>query len=277
MENDYSPNIAFIRDITQETSNTNTYTLEPYDKIMKKKFSYTPGQFIMLSIFGIGEAAISISSDPSNNGFINTTIRNVGNVTNAIFRLKKGDLIGIRGPYGIGWPLDKAENRDILIIAGGMGLAPLRGVINHIKNNRDKYGHLEIIYGARTPGDMIFTYEYDDWKKIMDSTIHLTVDAVPYGIKWDYRIGLVTSCFPGMKTHPRNAIAFVCGPEIMMRYVAKCLENIGFNDDQIYISLERRMKCGIGKCGHCQIGQKYVCKDGPVFQYSDIKKFIRPL
>ena len=165
MENDYSPNIAFIRDITQETSNTNTYTLEPYDKIMKKKFSYTPGQFIMLSIFGIGEAAISISSEPSNSGFINTTIRNVGNVTNAIFRLKKGDLIGIRGPYGIGWPLDKAENRDILIIAGGMGLAPLRGVINHIKNNRDKYGHLEIIYGARTPGDMIFTYEYDDWKK----------------------------------------------------------------------------------------------------------------
>jgi len=274
--NEYSPNLAVIKKIRKETHDTNTYTLEFSDKKLQKSFSPAPGQFMMLSLFGIGESAISLS-DTSNNGSVTTTIRNVGSVTNAILRLKEGDFIGIRGPYGNGWPLERAEGKNVLIVVGGMGIVPLRGVVNYIKNNRKKFGDLEIIYGARTPGDMLFRYELEKWKQIKKTRMDLTVDELPIETTSKCKIGLVTSCFPSMKTHHKNAIALVCGPEIMMRYAAKCLETIGFKDRQIYLSLERRMKCGIGKCGHCQIGLKYVCKDGPVFNYADIKPFIHPL
>jgi len=276
MMNEYSPNLAVIKKIIQETHNTNTYTLEFYDKKLQKDISSTPGQFMMLNLFGIGESAISLS-DISTNGSITTTIRDVGSVTTKILSLKKGDFIGIRGPYGTGWPLDETKSKNVLIVAGGMGIAPLRSVITYIKNNRKNFGHLEIIYGARTPEDMIFKYEFEKWKKIKNGRLDLTVDAIPIDTTFECKLGLVTSCFPDMKTRPKNAIALLCGPEIMMRYAVKCLETIGFKDDQIYISLERRMKCGIGKCGHCQIGLKYVCKDGPVFNYADIKPFIHPL
>jgi len=276
MINEYNPNIAKIKEIKEEAYNTNTYVLEFSDDKLCKSFSWVPGQFMMLSMLGIGESAISISNVDKDH-LVNATIRNVGNVTNKIFDLKKEDTIGMRGPYGTGWPLDAIKKKDVLIVAGGMGIAPLRGVINYISNNREDYGHFEIIYGARTPNDMIFKYEFNKWKKIKNSTFHLTADNIPSETAFECRTGLVTSCFPMMKTHPRNTIALICGPEIMMRYAAKCLETIGFNDEQIYLSLERRMKCGIGKCGHCQIGKKYVCKDGPVFNYADIKPFIRPL
>ena len=274
--NEYSPNLAVIKKIRKETHDTNTYTLEFSDKKLQKSFSPAPGQFMMLSLFGIGESAISLS-DTSNNGSVTTTIRNVGSVTNAVLRLKEGDLIGMRGPYGSGWPLERAEGKNVLIVVGGMGIVPLRGVVNYIKNNRKKFGDLEIIYGARTPDDMLFRYEFEKWKQIKKTRMDLTVDKLPIETTSKCKIGLVTSCFPSMKTHHKNAIVLVCGPEIMMRYAAKCLETIGFKDRQIYLSLERRMKCGIGKCGHCQIGLKYVCKDGPVFNYADIKPFIHPL
>lgn len=274
--NEYSPNLAVIKKIRKETHDTNTYTLEFSDKKLQKSFSPAPGQFMMLSLFGIGESAISLS-DTSNNGSVTTTIRNVGSVTNAVLRLKEGDFIGMRGPYGNGWPLERAEGKNVLIVVGGMGIVPLRGVVNYIKNNRKKFGDLEIIYGARTPDDMLFRYEFEKWKQIKNTRLDLTVDELPIETTSKCKIGLVTSCFPSMKTHHKNAIVLVCGPEIMMRYAAKCLETIGFKDRQIYLSLERRMKCGIGKCGHCQIGLKYVCKDGPVFNYADIKPFIHPL
>jgi len=274
--NEYSPNLAVIKKVRKETHDTNTYTLEFSDKKLQKSFLPAPGQFMMLSLFGIGESAISLS-DTSNNGSVTTTIRNVGSVTNAILRLKEGDFIGMRGPYGNGWPLERAEGKNVLIVVGGMGIVPLRGVVNYIKNNRKKFGDLEIIYGARTPDDMLFRYEFEKWKQIKKTRMDLTVDELPIETTSKCKIGLVTSCFPSMKTHHKNAIALVCGPEIMMRYAAKCLETIGFKDRQIYLSLERRMKCGIGKCGHCQIGLKYVCKDGPVFNYADIKPFIHPL
>jgi len=274
--NEYSPNLAVIKKIRKETHDTNTYTLEFSDKKLQKSFLPAPGQFMMLSLFGIGESAISLS-DTSNNGSVTTTIRNVGSVTNAILRLKEGDFIGMRGPYGNGWPLERAEGKNVLIVVGGMGIVPLRGVVNYIKNNRMKFGDLEIIYGARTPDDMLFRYEFEKWKQIKKTRMDLTVDELPIETTSKCKIGLVTSCFPSMKTHHKNAIVLVCGPEIMMRYATKCLETIGFKDWQIYLSLERRMKCGIGKCGHCQIGLKYVCKDGPVFNYADIKPFIHPL
>ena len=274
--NEYSPNLAVIKKVRKETHDTNTYTLEFSDKKLQKSFSPAPGQFMMLSLFGIGESAISLS-DTSNNGSVTTTIRNVGSVTNAVLRLKEGDFIGMRGPYGNGWPLERAEGKNVLIVVGGMGIVPLRGVVNYIKNNRKKFGDLEIIYGARTPDDMLFRYEFEKWKQIKNTRLDLTFDELTIETTSKCNIGLVTSCFPSMKTHHKNAIVLVCGPEIMMRYAAKCLETIGFKDRQIYLSLERRMKCGIGKCGHCQIGLKYVCKDGPVFNYADIKPFIHPL
>ena len=276
MLNEYNPEIAVIEDVKNETYNTNTFFLKYSDNKLVDKFTWMPGQFMMLSVLGVGESAISISNVNEKN-LINTTIRNVGNVTNSIFSLKKGDYIGMRGPYGSGWPLKEIKGKDILIVAGGMGMAPLRGVINHIMSNRKDYGYLEIIYGARTPEDMIFKYDFEKWKKIKESSFHLTADQIPGENPFECQTGLVTSCFPIMKIHHRNAIALLCGPEIMMRYAAKCLETIGFSDKQIYLSLERRMKCGIGKCGHCQIGLKYVCKDGPVFNFSEIKPFIRPL
>jgi len=276
MMNEYYPTMAEIREVIKETNNTNTYILEFLNKKLRKDFSWNPGQFMMLGIPGIGESAISISS-VQNENLVYSTIRNVGNVTNYISNLKKNESISIRGPYGTGWPLEKANGKDIIIVAGGIGIAPLRGLINHIINNRKNYGFLEIIYGARTPEDMIFKYEFNIWKKIKNGTLHLTADQILGETPFECKIGLVTSCFPMMKIHHRNAIALICGPEIMMRYAAKCLETIGFSDDQIYVSLERRMKCGIGKCGHCQIGSKFVCKDGPVFNYDDIKPFIRPL
>jgi len=260
MMNEYSPFLTVIKDVKFETPNTNTYTLEFYNNVLQKDFSSIPGQFMMLSLLGAGESAISLS-DIGNNDSIITTIRDVGSVTNRFLNLKEGDFIGMRGPYGTGWPLDEMRDKDVMIAAGGMGIAPLRRVITHIKNE-----------------DMIFKYEFEKWKQIENSRFDLTVDEIPVcTTSFECKLGLVTSCFPSMKTRPKNTIALLCGPEIMMRYAAKCLETIGFKDNQIYLSLERRMKCGIGKCGHCQIGLKYVCKDGPVFNYTDIKSFIYPL
>ncbi len=276
MMNSFYPNQGVIKKIKSETTNTNTYTLAFTDSKLQKDFSPKPGQFIMLSLFGAGESAISLS-DVGKNVSIITTIRNVGSVTNSIISLKQGDYIGIRGPYGNGWPLEELKGKDVLIVSGGMGIAPLRGVINHIKNNRKDYRNLEILYGARSPEDMIFTYEFDKWRKIKKSRLELTVDSIPVESRFECQIGLVTSCFPRMNTKPKNSVVLLCGPEIMMRYAAKCLETIGFKDNQIYLSLERRMKCGIGKCGHCQVGLKFVCKDGPIFSYNEIKPFIHPL
>jgi NAD(P)H-flavin reductase len=276
MNNSFLLNQGIIKDVKPETTNTNTYTITLSDSKLQKDFYPIPGQFIMMSLFGAGESAISLS-DTSKNGSIVTTIRNVGSVTNSILSLKKGDYIGIRGPYGNGWPLEKNKKKDVLLISGGMGIAPLRGVINYIKNNRKDFGFLEILYGARTPEDMIFTDEFDKWRKIRKSRLELTVDSMPVASEFECQLGLVTSCFPRMKTKPKNSVAFICGPEIMMRYAAKCLETIGFKENQIFLSLERRMKCGIGKCGHCQVGLKFVCKDGPIFSYNEIKPFIHPL
>ncbi|PNX46043.1 MAG: hypothetical protein BV459_07215 [Thermoplasmata archaeon M11B2D] len=276
MKNEYITYPAIVKKIIKESSNTNTYTLAFVDKEKQKNFTCAPGQFMMISIFGIGEAALSICKIHEDGSF-STTVRNVGNVTNAIFHLKEGDTLTMRGPYGTGWPIEELKSKDILIVAGGIGLPPLRGIIDLVQKNRKNYGHLEIIYGARTPEDMVFKYEFGEWRQITNCRFDLTVDAVTPGSHWDCKIGLVTSCFPSMKTRNQNSIALLCGPEIMMRFAAKCLETIGFRDNQIYVSLERRMKCGIGKCGHCQIGPKYVCKEGPVFSYDEIRPYIHPL
>lgn len=259
-----------ITEVKLETKDTFTYALEYLGEKNPQKEEFKPGRFITLSIFGVGEAPFSLSSLFKNGSFA-TTIRIVGNVTSFIQRCKEGEKVWIRGPYGRGWPIEEAKGRDILLIAGGIGLAPLRPIIHYIAENRSEYGRLEILYGARSPGERLFVDEIDLWKGMPNTFLKSCVDCVPSGFSWNERVGVVTILFDGLLTRPNNSIVMACGPEIMMHFVIKGLLKQGFSEDQIYVSLERRMKCGVGQCGHCMIGQKYVCKDGPVFSFSEIK------
>ena len=269
--NPYIPEIAVIKKIEKQTMDVNTYTLVFRDKEKQKDYSFAGGQFNQMTIWGFGEAPISMSSNPQERDAFQHTVRKVGNVTSAIFNLKEGDIVGIRGPYGRAWPMKDAKGKDVLIVAGGIGLAPLRPVVTQIIKDRKDYGKVEILYGARTPGDMLFTKEFDDWKKTNDLGLLLTVDSVPQDQKWSHNVGVVTSLFDKMKITRANSIVMTVGPEIMMKFALKGLLARGFSDKQIYLSLERRMECGIEKCGHCQIGDKYVCTDGPVFAWTEIK------
>ncbi len=269
MSETYTPIEAVITNIKRQSVDTKTYTLTIPDTTNRNGFNPTPGQFVLLSIPGAGEAAFSLSSLTNEKGF-DSTIRTVGSLTGILDNFRIGSRTGIRGPYGKGWPVDEAKNKDILIIAGGIGLPPLRPVIEAVKRERKRYGNLEILYGARTPEDGMFKDEHDEWIKLHRTTLSLTVDKVPPGVDWKHAVGVVTNLFDDMKTEPGNSIVMTCGPEIMMRFVVRGLLARDFNRDQIFVSLERRMKCGLGHCGHCQIGPKFVCKDGPVFRYSDI-------
>ncbi|HJX22835.1 MAG TPA: FAD/NAD(P)-binding protein [Candidatus Bathyarchaeia archaeon] len=269
--NAYVPEMATIEKIERETNDVNTYTLTFKDKAKQKDYSFAGGQFNMLSIFGFGEAPISISSDPQDRNEIQHTVRKVGGVTEALFNLKEGEVLGMRGPYGRGWPLKEAKGKNILVVAGGIGLAPLRPVITQVIKNREEYDRFELLYGARTPGDMLFTDEFDHWQKVKNFRLLFSVDAVPKDQRWDHNVGVVTTLFDQMSSTPSRTIVMTCGPEIMMKFALKALLARGFNSSQIFLSLERRMECGLKKCGHCQIGEKYVCSDGPVFPWAEIK------
>jgi len=269
MNHPYIPEIAEIVDIKNQSVDTKTYTLHLTDKKAREEFSPKPGQFVLLSIPGAGEAAFSLSSVPSEKGF-DSTIRTVGSFTKVLDRYDVGAKIGVRGPYGTAWPLDKAKGKSILIVAGGIGLPPLRPVIESVQKDKNRYGELEILYGARTPADGMFKDEYEKWTNNKGTRLQLTVDKVPPGVDWKHSVGVVTGLFDEMRTDPSSSIVMTCGPEIMMRFVVNGLLARNFTTDQIYVSLERRMECGLAHCGHCQIGPKFVCKDGPVFRYSDI-------
>lgn len=270
MLNLYVPTKAKIEKVKKETSDTKTYTIRPLEG---GKWNFKPGQYNMVSLTGFGEAPISISSSPYREETFDHTIRAVGSITNYINACKPGTEIGIRGPLGNAWPLEEARGKNVLIVAGGIGLAPLRGAIMQFFHDREDYGKIQILYGARTPGDMLFTDEFDEWRKQPDTEFHLTVDAVPEGESWNHNVGVVTTLYEVAQLNPENTIAMVCGPEIMMRFACRGLEKKGFYSPQIFLSMERRMKCGVGKCGHCQLGSKFVCKDGPVFSYDEALKF----
>lgn len=269
MEDPYLPHTAEITGVRKQTIDTKTYTMSLLED--KEEFHAIPGQFIMISILGLGEAPFSLSSGPEKTDSYDTTIRNVGNLTGVLNRYNVGTRIGVRGPYGNPWPVNEAKGKDVLIVAGGVGLAPLRPVIMTVQKNRKAYGSLEILYGARTPSDRLFTDEYEDWKQMAKTTFSLTVDSVPTGVTWPHKTGVVTGLFDDMRTSPEGSIVMTCGPEIMMRFVVRGLVARNFRKSQIYVSLERRMKCGMGHCGHCQIGEKFVCRDGPVFSYLDLE------
>lgn len=268
LANCYQPARAVIKKIKKETHDTTTYTLAFENGELQQSYAFKPGQFNMLSVLGVGEAPISISSDANEKDLFQHTIRHVGNVTNSIRERKEEDVLWIRGPYGNGWPVEFLAGKNVLIVSGGIGLAPLRPVILELVGNREKYGMVEVLYGARTPDDMLFTNEFEDWGKKIKFL--QTVDAVPAGFPWTHRVGVVTKLFEVMESKLENTVALTCGPEIMMRFVVIELQRCGFTPEQIYVSLERRMSCGIKKCGNCQMGPKFVCQDGPVFAYAEL-------
>jgi len=261
------PTPATVSGIRFETSNVATYYIRlPTGFDLPK-----PGQFDMLYIHGVGEVPISVSDIDYKERVVAHTVRFVGSVTYAFTKLREGDVIGFRGPYGIGWPMELAVGRDIVIVAGGIGLPPLRPVIREVARNRGMYGRLIILYGARTPQDLIYSYEYKDYESIPNTELYLTVDTPTS--EWKGNVGVVTNLIRVISVDPEKSIAFICGPEIMMKYAIKELLKRGFKMNKIFLSLERRMKCGVGLCGHCQMGPYFVCKHGPVFPLWFISKY----
>lgn len=264
------PKQAILEEKIRETKDT--FSLK-FTLVDNGKFSFKPGQFNMVGIPGFGEAPISFSSLLiGNKGFIHT-IRLVGNVTRAICRLPIGDTLGIHGPFGNGWPLDKARSKHVIIVAGGIGMAPLRPVIYYLLQNRKKFGRLFLLYGTRIEEDILYKEELKRWSQLKDISVLISVDEKSKKGLLDTRVGVVTTLIDKIDVPLWESITFICGPEIMMRFVARHLILKGQSANDIFVSLERRMKCGIAHCGHCQIGAKYVCKDGPVFSYADIKRF----
>ncbi len=232
------------------------------------ELNHQPGQFVEVSILGIGEAPISVSSSPTRSGTFELVVREVGNVTHALHQLQPGDKVGIRGPFGKGFPVDEYKGKDVLIIGGGIGLVPLRSLIQYVIDNRSDFGRLIILYGTRNPSEILFKPEIEQWQDDPNVEFHMTVDRADED--WKGNVGVITTLIPPLQLDLDNTIAAVCGPPIMYKFVIMALRSKHMANEQIWVSLERRMKCGLGKCGHCQINGLYVCQDGPVFNYAKI-------
>jgi len=271
LSNLYLPHLATIQNIVDETKDTRTFTLQFEDKQLRESFSFRPGQFVEVSVFGVGEVPIGLASNPNQKGKFDITVRAVGSVTSALHQKKVGDTLGIRGPLGNGFPFDEVKGMDILFVGGGIGLPPLRSLIEPMLDARQEFGRILILYGARTPGDRIYKSLLAEWAKREDVEFLETVDEGDE--EWTGRVGVVTTLFKEIEVDPQKTVAFTCGPPIMIKFVIQDLLTMGFAEDRIISTLERYMKCGVGKCGHCAIGHKYVCVDGPVFSYKEIKLF----
>ena len=256
-----------VQRVHRETYDTFTFELESANGA--EGFPFAPGQFNMLSVFGVGEVPISISGDPSGPQTLVHTVRSVGTVTQAICKRKRGGVLGVRGPFGSHWPVEEAAGNDVVMVAGGIGLAPLRPVLYYLLSNREKYGRIALLYGARTPQDLLYKPELEKWRGHFDLEVEVTVDTAAAG--WRGNVGVVTTLIPRVQFDPLHTVAMVCGPEVMMRFTVRELEARDVGPESIFISMERNMKCGIGFCGHCQFGPTFVCKDGPVFRYDQIE------
>ena len=253
-----------------ETHDTFTMVLEPVGGGARRPFA--PGQFNMLYLPGVGEAAISMSGDPAETRQVVHTIRAVGRVTRLLRDLKRGDEVGLRGPFGVPWPVELARGHDVLLVAGGIGLAPLRPVLHHLLAHREQFGQICLLFGARTPQDVLFMKDIETWRGRFDVSVEVSVDRTTPG--WHGRVGVVTTLIPGARVEPPNTIAFVCGPEIMMHFTMRELERRELPPEQVWVSMERNMRCGVGFCGHCQFGPLFVCKDGPVFRYDRVARLL---
>ena len=270
--NVYLPHIAVIEKIIEETPGVSTFHFNFKGEKLRDEFTFESGQFGEFSVFGIGEAPFCISSSPTRRNHLEFTVQRAGKVTNTLHRLGVGAEIGFRGPYGNSFPLDQLQDKNLVFVGGGIGLAPLRSLIWNVIDNRDKYGNIDIVYGARSPSDLCFGYDLDAWDK--DKAINMVITVDKGDEDWTGRVGLVPHVLEQVAPAADNAVAIVCGPPIMIRFTFPVLVKLGFTPEQMLTTLEKRMKCGIGKCGRCNIGNLYVCRDGPVFTYAQIKNFI---
>ena len=261
------PTQWLVVDRWEETYDVFSFALEPAQQGIEARFD--PGQFNMLYAFGTGESAISISGDSeAGNDRLVHTVRRVGTVTDALFRLDKGDAVGIRGPFGNPWPMGALKGKDILFVAGGIGLAPLRPAILYALNHSEEFGKLSVLSGSRSPSDVLYSAELEEWRASGNIECLITVDHAEGD--WHDHVGVVTKLIRMADFDPENSVALVCGPEIMMRYASIELKNSGLPEDSIYVTLERNMKCAVAFCGHCQLGPEFICKDGPVFRYDRV-------
>jgi sulfite reductase subunit B len=264
----FLPKLATLKNILRMTK-----TEKHFEIVLDsgENLGHKPGQFVQVSIFGVGEAPISVTSSPSKKENFELLVRKVGNVTHALHSLPPESTIGIRGPYGSSFPTDEIKGKDVLIIAGGLGLAPVRSYINYILDNREDFGRLIILFGSRNPSERLFIDELDQWKERKDVEFMETVDKGDES--WKGNVGVITTLFSKIDFNPENTICAIVGPPVMYRFCIIEAKKKGLTDNQIFVSLERRMKCGVGKCGHCQINNLYCCQDGPVFNYAQIKDY----
>ncbi len=271
MNNDvFLPHIARIDAVRDETPDTRTFTLRFREQEDTEAFRFLPGQFVELSVFGYGESPFCIDSSPTRPDTFETTNRRTGSLTDALHKLGAGSEVGIRGPFGNGFDVAGARGKDLLFVAGGIGLPPLRSLIRNVLDERDGFRNVTILYGARTPTDLVYKNELKEWETDSGVEFHVTVDNTGQG--WTGNVGMVPILFTKTTLHPESTIAYVCGPPIMIKFVVQDLFMRGFKEESVISTLERMMQCGIGKCNHCAIGHRYVCRDGPVFNFKQIRE-----
>lgn len=263
-----TPCIARVRKRHRDGPQVFTLDIEWQETGDRGATPFAPGQFNMLTVFGVGEVPISLSGDPAQRQRLVHTVRAVGPVSTALTGLKPGDAIGLRGPFGAGWPMEEATGRDVVVVAGGLGLAPLRPALYRLLAERERYGNLVLLYGTRSPDDILFRRELETWRRRLDVDIDVTVDHALSA--WHGHVGVVTTLIPRATFDPLHSVAFVCGPEVMMRFAIAALRVAGLADEAIHLSMERNMKCAVGFCGHCQFGPDFLCRDGPVVPYSHV-------
>ena len=268
--NIYLPEMATIQEVVQETSNIKTFRVTLNNPDRMRDFSFEPGQVGQLSVFGVGESTFVINSSPTRMDYLQFSVMLVGELTEKLHKLRAGDQIGVRAPLGNCFPYKEMRGKDIVFVGGGIGMAPLRTLLLYMFDNRADYGNITLLYGARSPVDMAFSYELPEWLEREDMVTELTVDnGTP---DWKHKVGLIPNVLKEMAPTSENAFAVTCGPPIMIKFTIEALHFLGFEDEQIITTLEKRMKCGVGICGRCNIGTKYVCKDGPVFTNAQLRE-----
>ena len=271
-DNNLLPMTAVIDDFIQESATIVTLRLRLRDRGEHHAYQFEPGQFNMVYLYGVGEIPISIVSDPLDEAMLDHTIRSVGRITRGIHQLKVGDRVGLRGPFGRGWPLQEAEGKDVLIVTGGLGCAPVVSVINYILRRREDFNRLIIVQGVKHADDLIWRQRYEQWMQQAGVEVHIAADVADK--HWPWHVGRVTELCDNINIDVDNTIAMMCGPEPMILASVDCLVGHGLDESAIWLSMERNMQCGVGLCGHCQLGDKFLCQQGPVFNYCEIKHLL---
>ena len=272
MTNIYLPHLVTIEDIVEETPDVRTYRLVFQDEKMRESFSFRAGQFALYSAFGAGESTFCIANPSTRKGYVETTFRRVGRVTGTLADLNIGDTMGFRGAYGNSFPMESFHGKNLVFVAGGIALPPLRTVIWECLDQREKFGDITVVYGARSVQDLVYKRELDHWDERPDVNLVQTVDPGGEEPGWKGKIGFVPTVLKEAAPSPDNAVALVCGPPIMIKFSLQALGELGFSDEQVYTTLENKMKCGLGKCGRCNVGDIYICKEGPVYTAAEVKR-----